>query len=60
MLVGTFQIQIGLVGFGPMRINGIFHRENMGRAGVEPDIENVGDLLIVVRLAPLAQETLRL
>ena len=42
-----------------MRIDGIFDREDMGRAGIEPDVQNVGDLLVIVGLAALAQEALR-
>ena len=59
MLVRAFQIKIGLIGLGPMRIDGIFHREDMGRAGIEPDVQNVLDLLIIFRLAALAQEAFR-
>ena len=42
-----------------MRVDGILHREDMGRAGIEPDIENVGDLLVIVGIAALAQEARR-
>ena len=60
MLVGAFQIKIGLVGARPMRIDRIFHGKDMGRAGIEPDIENVLHLLVIAGLAALAQEALGL
>ena len=59
MLVGAFEIKIGAVGLGPVRVDGIFHREDMGRAGIEPDVENVLHLLVIVRIAALAQEASR-
>ena len=43
----------------PMRVDGIFHREDMGRAGIEPDIQNVLHLLVIVGLAAVAQERVR-
>ena len=60
MLVGAFQIKIGAARLcGQLRIDGIFDREDMGRAGIEPDIQNVGDLFVIVGLAALAQEARR-
>ena len=49
MLVGAFEIKIGVFLFRPMGIDGIFDHEGMGRAGIEPDIQNVGDLLVIRR-----------
>ncbi len=51
MLVGAFEIEIGAIRFRPLRFDGIFHRKDMGRAGIEPDIQNVVDLLVIVRIA---------
>jgi hypothetical protein len=60
MLVRAFQIEIGLIRARPMGVDGILHRENMGRAGIEPNVENVLHLLIIVGFASRAQEALGL
>ena len=41
MLVGAFEIERGR----PFQIGALLQHEGMGRAGVEPDVENVVDLL---------------
>ena len=51
MLVGAFEIKIGAVFLRPGRIDGLFQREDVGRAGIEPDIENVPHLLVIVGIA---------
>ena len=43
MLVGALQIEVGR----PSEIIPVFQHEGVGRAGVEPHIENVGDLLVI-------------
>ena len=60
MLVRAFQIEVGLIRARPMGVDGIFHGEDMSRAGIEPDIENVLYLLIIVGFVPRAQEALGL
>ena len=47
MLVGTLEIEIG----GPLqrRPAPALEREDMGAAGIEPDVENVADHLVVAR-----------
>ena len=40
MLVGAFEIDVGR----PLQVGPVLQRENMRRTGIEPDIEDVGDL----------------
>ena len=46
MLVGTFQVEIGRI---PQFLATVKHAV-MGHAGVEPDIEGVGELFVVAGL----------
>jgi hypothetical protein len=64
MLVGAFEIHHGLVaavGLAPDPASAgkcrVFQHEGVGRAGVEPDIENVVDFLPAV-VGKLAEEAL--
>ena len=41
MLVGAFEIDVGR----PFQVGAVLQREGVGRARIEPDVENVGDLL---------------
>jgi hypothetical protein len=41
VLVGAFEIEAG----GPDAVGPVAQGEGMGRAGIEPDVEDVGDLL---------------
>ena len=41
MLVGAFEIERGR----PFEIGALLEHEGVGRAGIEPDVENVVDLL---------------
>ena len=50
MLVRAFEIEVGR----PFEIGPLFQHERMRRAGIEPDIENVGDLLPIVRVVDQA------
>jgi len=43
-----------------MRINRLFKSKDMGRAGIEPDIQYVGDLFKIFGFAAGPQETFRL
>ena len=58
MLVGAFEIKIGVFLFRPMGIDGVLDHEGMGRAGIEPDVENIGDLFVIV-FVMLAEKTRR-
>ena len=53
MLVRTLQIQIGRPGQPAL-----FQHEGMGRTALEPHIHDVEHLLVIGRVAPLAQEPL--
>src|SRR5580698_8433763 len=59
MLIGALEIKVSLIGLGPCWIYGTFENKGMRRTGIKPDIKNVGDLLIIFRLAVVAQETTR-
>ena len=49
MLVGAFEIEVGRPALvGPMAA---LQREHMGAAAVEPDVEDVGDHLVIVGVA---------
>ena len=54
MLVGPFQIQVRRP-----RQPALLQHEGMGRAGLEPDIDDVHDLLVVVRIAVRPEEARR-
>ena len=54
MLVRAFEIQRRR----PARSSPLFQHEGMGRAGIEPDIENVRDLLVIVGIVVVAKEPL--
>ena len=59
MLVGAFEIKIGAILLRPGRLDGLFHREDMRRAGIEPDVENVLHLLVIVGDCGIAEEARR-
>jgi hypothetical protein len=46
MLVGAFQVEIRDAVFGP--VLPVAQHEGMGGAAVEPDVEDVEDLLVLV------------
>ena len=49
MLVGAFEIEVGAAALlGPVAA---FQREDVGAAAVEPDVEDVGDHLVIVGVA---------
>jgi hypothetical protein len=54
MLVGAFDIDVGAGAFAVARLNDV----GVGRAGIEPDVEDVGDDLIVVEAVALAEQGL--
>ena len=54
MLVGTLEVHAG----GMPRLPARLQHTHVGHAGLEPDIQDVGDLLIIPGL--LAQEFLRI
>ena len=54
MLVGAFQIEVGRPGQAAR-----LQHEGVGRAGLEPDIDDVHHLLVVVRVAIGAEEARR-
>ena len=57
MLVGAFEVEVGgpaLIGPAPA-----FQDEGVGAAAVEPDVENIGNLFIVVGVAVGAEELRR-
>ena len=57
MLVGAFKIEVGRPALlGPMAA---LQREHMGAAAVEPDVEDVGDALIVGGVVAVAEIFLR-
>ena len=56
MLVGAFEIQIGLIGLRPMAVDRLLDGEDVGRTGIEPDVEDVLDLLVIVRVLALTEE----
>ena len=49
MLVGAFEIEVG----GPALLGPVaaLQREDVGAAAVEPDVEDVGDHLVIVGVA---------
>ncbi len=52
MLVGTLEIEVGLralVAFGAQQVGPAarFEHEGVGRAGIEPDVEDVGNAFVV-------------
>src|SRR5580692_1352655 len=65
MLVGAFQIHDGVIATvdfapdagEPRKMFGVFQHKSVGRAGIEPDVENVVDLLPTV-VGKLAEKTL--
>ena len=67
MLVGAFQIHhlvVAAVDFAldageAGKMDGVFEHIGMGRARVEPDIENVVDLLVVVGIVVGREKTRR-
>ena len=54
MLVRAFEIEVG----GPALVGPVaaLQREHMGAAAVEPDVEDVGDHLVIVGVAAFAEE----
>ena len=54
MLVRTFEVERG----GPLLVLALLQAEGVGRARVEPDVENVVDLLPLVAAVVLAEEAL--
>ena len=52
MLIRAFEIEVGR----PFEIGALLKHECMRRAGIEPDIENVGDLLPIVGILHQAFE----
>ncbi len=66
MLVGAFEIHHGVgaavllaadAGEG-RKVLRVFQHEGMGRAGIEPDVENVVDLAASPRIGAFAEEAL--
>src|SRR5687768_8120881 len=57
MLVGAFEIEVGRPAL--LRPAAAFQHEGVRAAAVEPYVQDVGDLLEVVGVAPFAQEALR-
>jgi len=51
VLVGAFEIEVRR----PVAVLATFDREGVGAAAVEPDVENIGDLLVLGRVVD-AQE----
>ena len=56
MLVGAFHIDVSDAVLGPVLT--IPQDEGVGRAGIEPDIKDVEDLLIVIDIKDAAEEAL--
>jgi hypothetical protein len=54
MLVGAFQIEVGR----PAAVGAALQGEGVGRAGIEPDVEDVLDLLVALRIV-VAEEVAR-
>ena len=52
MLIRAFEIEVGR----PFEIGALLKHECVRRAGIEPDIENVGDLLPIVGILHQAFE----
>ena len=52
VLVGAFEIEAGR----PDAVRAVAQREGVGGAGIEPDVEDVGDLLPFVRVVVVAEE----
>ena len=52
MLVGAFEIERGR----PFQVRPLFEHEGMRRAGIEPDVEDVVDLLPLGRIVGVAEE----
>ncbi len=54
VLVRPFEIEVG----GPALVGpaAAFQNESVGRTAIEPDVENVGDHLVIVGVARLAEE----
>ena len=46
MLVGALEIEVGR----PLRVRAALQGEGVGRAGIEPDVEDVLDLLVLLRI----------
>ena len=53
MLVRSFEIQVGR----PALIFPVFQHESVGRSGIEPDIDDVADLFVVLRVIIIAEKT---
>ena len=51
MLVGAFEVEVGRAIAHQIGPFAAFEHEGMGAAAIEPDVENVGDALVV--LAPV-------
>ena len=54
MLVGAFEIDVGR----PFQVGPVLQREGVGRAGIEPDVEDVLDLRPRLVGVVIAEETL--
>ena len=54
MLVGAFAIEVG-ADVGPVAG---FDQEGVGRARIEPDVEDVGDRLVIVEAVAIAEQSL--
>ena len=54
MLVRAFEIEVGR----PLQVGIALQHEGVRRAGVEPDVEDVRDLLVVVGIVLVAEEAL--
>ena len=56
MLIGTYQIQRRR----PLQVFAFFQNEAVRRSGIKPDVEDVEDLLVVVRIVIVAKEPRRI
>src|SRR6185437_10286032 len=56
MLVGAFEVERG----GPGEIRPLLEDEGVRRARIEPDIDDVGDALVILGLVGGPQELLRI
>ena len=56
MLVGAFEVEIGQPVLGP--ILAVAQHEGMGRAGIEPHVQDVVDLVPLGRIVTMPKETL--
>ena len=56
MLIGTFQVECR----GPVEIIAVFKHEGVSRAGFEPHIDDVVDLVVVGGVIVVAEKDLRI